>query len=404
MPKALSVNNPLYQTLSKHSLRLITLGWIIFVCGFYFFPTTSRLTTSFYVLLLLPALLILPTLLHSRAYTLRTLAVITVPTLYLAVTHLWSTAERFEPFFFIKQSLFITLFTLATIKLFEIRPKLLLFTIKLVIAFGVANACYSLYQHMENDFHGRLLAINLSSNPNKNSAMHTIISVLCFAFAMESKNLKVKALLLTLAIPSITSVIFSESRGSLMTALAVMAAYFTLDKKHNLQHAVALTGSFFFLFATAFVLCPEVYESLIDRANTRVRVKVWQQSIQAWQDSPFFGSGITRAKYQPVNDILLYPHSHNLLLDTMRVGGVVGLALLVFQIASVTRGVATYYHRSLSVRITSCWFFTGLLLLMVYGRQPLSRPEPNWLMYWVPLVLLFALLTIKRHTDQSTNH
>lgn len=397
----------IYSQFSSKTLAILSGGWVIFLCGFYFFPNTSKLSTTFYLIVLLPALLITPTLISSRANTLNTLALITLPTLYIALTHFWSKSEHFEPFFFIKQSLFLTFYALATLEIVNKKPTIIINTIKLMIFCGAVNASYGFYHYVESGFHGRLQGINLSSNPNIYSGMHAIICTLCFSLAMESKKHKYKLILLTLSIPSIMIVIFSGSRGSLLAVIVAIILYLVFSKQEKNFHTKAFIMGFFFLIITIFLLNPDVFYTLKTRfISTWTRVDVWTQSLSTWTQNPIFGSGVVRYHYLPVDEVLKFPHSHNLFVDTLRITGVIGLTLVLFQLVIIIKSSVQYYYENATVRIITCWLTTGLLLSLVEGKQPLSRPAPSWLMYWIPLLLLFALVRLNKQrpgVEQKAN-
>lgn len=113
------------------------------------------------------------------------------------------------------------------------------------------------------------------------------------------------------------------------------------------------------------------------------RTRIWAVVLQLWSEQPLFGYGAGAAKYiLPKNPLLFAAaaHAHNLFLNILFSGGVVGLFLFVYGLGIVARQAASREdHRTIAL----------LIFFMVYG---ITEPTIGGLVSFVPMAFCAAMI------------
>ncbi|WP_089177418.1 O-antigen ligase family protein [Bosea sp. AS-1] len=113
------------------------------------------------------------------------------------------------------------------------------------------------------------------------------------------------------------------------------------------------------------------------------RTRIWSVVLQLWSEQPLFGYGAGAAKYiLPKNPLLFAAaaHAHNLFLNILFSGGVVGLLLFVYGVGAVAwRAASGKDHRTIAL----------LIFFMVYG---ITEPTIGGLVSFVPMAFCAAVI------------
>ena len=190
----------------------------------------------------------------------------------------------------------------------------------------------------------------------------------------------------------------TQSRGSFLSLIVVLStlSIFRRHRDDMILWGIVVTTSM------AVVLWFDLIPSIVDRAGSpNYRAGIWLHAIEAIKDNLLFGQGLGDSADIPIPvenyGVVTVSHSHSSILETFRVGGLVGGSVFLVMIFAIAR-------RSLKNNPECCffvlWLFFGLLCLSTNGRLPLRRPSIEWFALWIPL--FFALFTpIEATADQQ---
>ena len=138
----------------------------------------------------------------------------------------------------------------------------------------------------------------------------------------------------------------------------------------------------------------------IERLNSySVRFELWLNAIEQMKGVWWFGHGVG-------SDInLIYSgreyasHSHNILIDTLRYGGLLGLILVLAQVIAVVFSGFWLAKKKVSYLLVLCWYVLGILFLLTNGQQLLVKPHHIWFYYWLPAALLLSICYLEKRTQ-----
>src|SRR5690606_27067389 len=99
---------------------------------------------------------------------------------------------------------------------------------------------------------------------------------------------------------------------------------------------------------------------------------------------PWFGLGLEQDSRITIIDAGIFHHAHNSWVDIFYYTGAVGLLLAVWHLVLILR-TFTLDKTLLPVYL---WFIFGCLCLFTNGAGLLTRPDAQWLMYWIPAGLI----------------
>jgi O-antigen ligase len=165
-----------------------------------------------------------------------------------------------------------------------------------------------------------------------------------------------------------------------MVALLVSAMALYILKGPIARRALMVSAAVFFVVSCAALFADDLMTSVSRSSDAAEiltltgRTRIWPVVIELWRQAPLFGHGFGSALYiLPVHPDLFSAaaHSHNLYLEQLFSGGLVGLGLLVCSIA-ITCVAA--WRRAATRELALLLFFLiyGLTEPVIYG--PVSFP------------------------------
>lgn len=283
----------------------------------------------------------------------------------------------------IKPILYVFLFVIAYSIADRRRPDLNRQILNAVVVVASVAAIYTIYK-----FYGprdwawgrRLNGLGGVTNPIWISGIYAAAVVFSLSkFSMgQSRS---SYLYLLLALPCVAAVWLSQSRGPLIGLAAAIVVMAVLIRNRRAT-ALLLTGVVaLMLLAGYFLMSDDVTRYL--RAPEH-RFTIWMNAIEAFMKAPVFGHGL-HVDTSNISGSKAMQHYHNVYLTLAVQGGVVSvLAFLGLAAVSLFRKVD---RDSLP--------FKGLLVLgMVYmlsnGDALFTSPKELWLIFWLPIVALWA--------------
>lgn len=382
--KDFTLNKAVFLSINQAIEIWITIALSIFLLGFFFFPSSSKHNTFFYISVCAPIILLFP--FYCKKLKLQNALIITTLAFlfYLCLNSLWSI--HYTSYQSIKYFRYlITLFCLfAAVYLVHYRkPDYSTLFFPAIVSIGFFHYLYGIYIHFQNIPHPLIVRYD---DPIDSAMLAGLLLLTCIWLAIENKSWKHSLFYLFLSIPFITVMLISKSRGpqlALLTTFPLFAYYQNQHIKKLFVSTVILLTSL-----TAILIFTDILQTIFSRGvSTPYRIDIWMTSLNESLDYFWFGQGASHKPplHTPIGQ---FNHSHNILLSIFRMGGII--AVLLFSTQLSLSFISGQKNKSSTHRLWIVWLFFGLFCLMTNGRYPLSRPNSAWLAYWIPIAFICA--------------
>jgi O-antigen ligase len=181
------------------------------------------------------------------------------------------------------------------------------------------------------------------------------------------------------------AVALTQSRGPIISLFAVSLLILLLSP-YSVRYRLKVVFLIGVLVVLMLALNPEMMDVLQRKENPfSYRFQIWDYILEHAQQHIIFGQGITRETEFPIENVV-FEHSHNVIIDTLRFSGIVGVAVLFWNIKTAfKRWTANKEHYPYYA-----WLLFGLLCMLTNGKFLLARPDWIWISYWLPLGFICA--------------
>jgi exopolysaccharide production protein ExoQ len=232
----------------------------------------------------------------------------------------------------------------------------------------------------------RLQGLFGSSNSAGMSAASGLFLIIAF-YAREPGHSRVLVAIATLS--ALTCLVLSNNRMAMFALAVSSATLFALNRsvarRSLLLSVIALFGvGFVFLFANQLLELISRSGSLDEVMSATGRTRIWPVVIELWSQTPFLGRGFGAALYiLPTHPDLFRAaaHAHNLYLEQLFSGGIIGLGLFACGIV-MTIAVAW--------RTKAAHEFSFMVFFLVYGlTEPVISGPVSF-----PLIMLFLVIVL----------
>lgn len=379
---------------------LVALGLLSYLASHYFLGSSK---TFFYSLVAIPSVVLAMDLRHLLQGTQRTsVSMVLAFVTYFALSALWSADGQLVNG--TKLALSVICLMLAVHSSMCLRPDSPSLIRRFILIVGSVAAClYCLAfigkaagavgaagaagyaDILSPRYTLRALTGSGDNNPINTAIYFGVITLAAWETFPQTHAWKKLGLLLLMG-SCIALMFLTKSRGPFLSLAVVLFAASILRRHRDdlvIWGGVATAG---LTALTYFDLIPVI----MDRAaSPNYRGEIWQHAIELIKDNLFFGQGLGESADIPIaagsGGAVIVGHSHSSILETFRVGGLVGGTLFLALVFSITR-------QWLKKR-TESWFFVlwlafGLLCLSTNGRLPLIRPSIEWFAFWIPLFFI----------------
>jgi O-antigen ligase len=186
--------------------------------------------------------------------------------------------------------------------------------------------------------------------------------------------------LIVLLAGSVSLMFLTQSRGPLISLVITLFCISVLRRRRD---DLFLWGIALVAFISS-VLFLDIIPSIIERANANnYRLEIWSRVASLIKENIFFGQGLggpTDISFLANGRELIVSHSHSSIIETFRVGGLVGGFIFIAMVFLNTRPEANDERL-----FFLSWLVFGLLCLSTNGRLPFIRPSIEWFAFWIPL-------------------
>ena len=374
-------------------LKWAALGVYLFLSAFFWASGPAPLRGIFYLFLLLPFLAVLPWRRwrldeYGGYFTLSAL----VFAAYSVAASLWGRPEDIG--FFLKQWVFLAFWLCGIAWLFYHRPVDLQRLYSVGIAVGVVCALvtvYGFFMGANSDPEGRLSGFGLAENSTVVAQIFGVAALLAYIKSLQADSAKLSWLFLGAALVCAWVILLSGSRGAaLALVLVALAALVIIRPRPSIWVPQVILGGLVLGAAIPSVGVATLLEVRVTAFS--LRDVIWRELLQRVPGHLLFGIGYYEDSRILIADVGVFHHAHNSWLDILYYGGALGLLLAL-------------WHGVLLARTFSCdrdllplylWWVYGCLCLLTNGSSLLTRPDAQWLMYWVPAGLLAAVVMSRR--------
>ncbi|WP_197023824.1 O-antigen ligase [Microbulbifer sp. HZ11] len=372
---------------------------ILILCAYYFAPKIARVQTAFYITLLPTTLLLLCWRRNFQFLWSWQFATFMLPPLLLALSTLWADktqADVFrEPGYYFKLVAYLALFYCCLYFVLEQKGEAALERWLLwLIPVGLVSAIASLIMYGQDggftDFR-RIGGISLEGDIDKTGMLYGFHALFC-CYGLTLTSRKWRLISAAALFASCTYIFFSQTKIPIVMAiLALLFAVCTLGSK-------AAKGILVLVIIAAVPLGYQLMFGelpLLQRSNAySIRLELWSKALEGFAQSPWIGNGLSHKVFLDLHTTL--PHPHNYLVDIARFCGVLGLSAFLWQLAAVGLTVLKNYRQIDWLKAVYIgWFGFGVLAMLVYAQQPLTKPNYMWFFYWIPLAVLLVLSQLR---------
>jgi O-antigen ligase len=196
-------------------------------------------------------------------------------------------------------------------------------------------------------------------------------------------------------------VFLTQTRGALLGIVTVLGLGFLVqgDRRLFIISAV-LAGAFLVVFLFSLDN-PTALFGEVRNSGAFARLEIWNLALDKAWERPWFGFGLNERQNFVVASGITHAIAHNIFLECLIYGGLVGLSLLLGLIVLALRGAWREYRRTGSFLL-----FAIVLYPLVFGFfdhfLTLSKVSIMWFQFWLPVGLIIGTeIRARRDEDHA---
>jgi len=396
------------ENYNKILINIMYLGLFLFIGGIYFLKDSGDIPRIFYLMVLLPCLLLLPKIIKEFNFNNKTYIIFMLLPIYLCISFLWAQEENIKrDFIFHLRNLFCVFFYMMG--LWSVMKEKQKFIMKLLVFLFVSGFFTSVISVVDYFLEYGFTTTNVLvgyfiDNSNKVGSIYSIHLCLC-AFLLFNKKIfsygTLGNILMILALIVDVIVIFLSQAIVPWLIITIFVAMVIMRNWHWLN--ILAFSSFVLLAGFGLVYYLDMLEYFTGMVRVQARIDLVQKAIAQMDGQYLFGIGLSY-KLPLVNlfGTGTNPHPHNIFVDCFRFGGLAGLLLIVGQFFYLIRAGLKSIRDNVEIGFILFWFVAGTILLSFYGQQPLARPGGYiWFFYWIPGTILLVKWIVDRVDVQN---
>ncbi len=202
------------------------------------------------------------------------------------------------------------------------------------------------------------------------------IALYC-AYSLKGKHRLVSIFCIIL---SVSGIILSKSRGPCMALIVILALSFLYGLKKWIFLWLCCSP-FIIVFANRYLR--DFLISFIGDNSTNTRIKIWQASFEMIKENWVIGLG---TGVQNIWDVLYnqyginQPHAHNIILEFMLEGGIIGLLLFFTFLGFFIYDMVRLFRSSPKGRLLASAFIIGVFAFCFCGMSDFVFMSPKQLL------------------------
>ncbi len=377
------------RTYQKTASLILFLGMLCFLTGFFWQVKYSRLHTVYFILVVLPSLVLIPLFIKEQLHKNKLLLMIALFCFYSLISIFW--AENFQPAFFVtyfKRAavLMILFYAVYHICLYYPLSEKLIFV--LLMLNGFVLACFSFWMYFSSGYTERLVLWGGLNDVISSATVYGALFLLSAGAYLKEKNKTLLFVYLCLCLIFALEILLTKSRGPQIALLLSVPLLFLVIKAVDYKRIY-----YPLLLLIIVILFVAIMTSFFDTTFSRgfdvsYRGIIWKDSVNLSLENPFFGYGLSTEFKFNTSANRMVSHSHNFLLSTWLYSGVIGVALIltiIYYALSVC-----FSRKKENFSILGVIMVFGIICLLSNGSYPISRANERWFVFWIPLAFIVA--------------
>lgn len=194
-------------------------------------------------------------------------------------------------------------------------------------------------------------------------------------------------------------VVLTQTRGALVGIALVVGLGLLLQGDRRLLMVLAVLGAAILAVILFSLHHPEGMIGVERRLG--VRGEIWSLALERAWERPWFGFGLNEHQNLISANGELHGVAHNLYLENLHFGGLVGTVLLLTLAALALRGAWREYRRTGGFLLLAIVLYP-LVFGVSAGYLTLSKISPMWIQFWLPMGLVIAAeIRARRGADHA---
>jgi len=378
--------------------KVTKIGIFLFLAGFYLMEPGKAHNNIFYILVLLPGLILLYKK-YKEIFNNKIIFYFSLCLLYYAISSLWGDSADFLPA--LKYCIYITVFMWVFSYLIysdKLYKNIILNSLPLIAAFSViVNAFFWYSNHpLSSRLYGTVgiwecIGLGISYGFAGVISLHNI-------FISSKKHQKYFALLYLIIL--CIGVLLTQSRLALGAILAgSLILLISQPIKPNIK--ILLLTSPILLVLIIYFVYPQIFErhfelinQLLFKVNKIPRVIIWESLLTNMHGDLYFGHGYGIKIRNVIPELSHISNSfstaHSIYIGHLYLGGIVGLILTLTAIGIM--GIQSLvYSMSGNNYLSFSLFIFSVLVMSGQYTYLLDHPNEVWINILIPLALCYGL-------------
>ncbi len=362
--------------------------FLIFLCGFYFFPTTKSHNNFYYGLVLAPFVLTLrfdEIRIIQQSVLFKMSAMFLV---FLVVSLSWGEQTQAQDWVKYSKRLIYMLVFFALVLCYYNQK--MLNTISLSIAaVAVFMAIVSMATYDSSVYSGpdRLKNFGILEHEILAASSYGFAALLLLYGRRINHPLQTWIKLIGLSI-LLADILWTQSRGPLLALIgSICIAEFIKGKHRKLISCLGILTVFTGLLMIAKAI--DTPEFISRNGGDSYRLDIWTMMWARITGSPWLGLGLSADETIELPECGCIPHPHNIFLATLFYSGIAGLILLVSVLSLAWISAYQLQQRNGNIIFLVLLTF-GILCGFSDGNKLIDHPRPMWLYFWLPVILIAA--------------
>lgn len=315
----------------------------------------------------------------------------------------WSVGTPFhERLGEIKSVLYLVIFTAVLTYCLRHNHNFLYRLLKLtLIAAGLALLfnVISFYLVNEQAFSARFHGFGRAWSPLWMAALYgalTVVLVGVLTHEASQLSSRQKYLLIVLATVFFIAVLATQSRMAI-AATVVVSVFAAITGNGSYKFKLLSTLSIVVVLLLTVWLSLTVFDTMIERGQSH-RLNIWQGAMNLISEKPLLGYGAGSEIYIDTEDKKVdgWHYYHSSYIATLVDIGVTGFLLSVLMLAVAFR-VAWRLREEFAVRVSAYVLMFCLLVSLTFGEGFVSRMNAQWLLFWLPLIVIAHYEVLHKH-------
>ncbi len=365
--------------LQRFLLKTIPYMLLAFIFFMYAAPTSKLANIGFYLLVLLPMLLMVPSLIKDKGYGryIRPFIIIINAWLLLMVVGLdaeWGTFGKKVRHAFYVLVFISTIYYALSSKQITVN-KIIAYMFWLTVAYSVVSmAVY--YGWYGRSLSARLVPVLRLDSPIFVADILSVYGV-SLIYLMLQKNKYLQVFLVFSVILLLQY--FYNARSALV---ALCFGLFAMLMMSRMQYKKTLFLIIFVLLG-GYLFLSAYYGNLLHRGGS-YRIDIWVSGIEkALGCSLWFGCGLGGEQGIIIADRNVFQHAHNIFIVHLINTGTVGLLTLLVPLAYI---FAKSWKGEPAIAFG---LLTGIVALFFDGKELITNPNSLWFIFWLPLAQVY---------------